>query len=83
MDQHSFTAPDPDRSDGWTEWDFSDGDYTVAVTDNYNVAVIDNNDPDTAVFLHFQEATQLAEILLAASALAERNSDRDTEESGQ
>lgn len=63
--------PVPDRTPGdesnWTEWDAAREWFTVAVTENDNVALIDNTDPDAAVFLAPEEAEELARVLMAAA----------------
>ena len=63
--------PAPNRTPGpetnWTEWDAVDQWLTVAVTENDNVALIDNDDPDQAAFLAPEEAEDLAYALLAAA----------------
>lgn len=63
--------PPPARTPGddtnWTEWDAAREWFTVAVTDNNNVALIDNTDPDAAAFLAPEEAEELAHGLLAAA----------------
>ena len=57
----------PDDEYHWTEWDACREWFTIAVTENDNVALIDNKDPDTAVFLAPEEAEEIAYALLAAA----------------
>lgn len=72
--------PIPDRTPGdesnWTEWDACREWFTVAVTENDNVALIDNNDPDQAEFLAPEQAEELAYALLAAARDASARIDR-------
>lgn len=79
--------PVPDRTPGdesnWTEWDAVDQWLTVAVTENDNVALIDNDAPDQAAFLAPEEAEELAYALLAASRDASARIDRALAEEGK
>lgn len=72
--------PIPDRTPGdesnWTEWDACREWFTVAVTENDNVALIDNNDPDQAVFLAPEQAEELAYALLAGARTANERINR-------
>lgn len=79
--------PIPDRTPGdesnWTEWDACREWFTVAVTENDNVALIDNNDPDQAEFLAPEQAEELAYALLAAARDASARIDRAMAEEGK
>lgn len=79
--------PIPDRTPGdesnWTEWDACREWFTVAVTDNDNVSLIDNNDPDQAAFLAPEQAEELAYALLAAARDASARIDRALAEEGK
>lgn len=72
--------PIPDRTPGdesnWTEWDACREWFTVAVTENDNVALFDNNDPDQAVFLAPDQAEELAYALLAGARTANERINR-------
>jgi len=72
--------PIPDRTPGdesnWTEWDACREWFTVAVTENDNVALFDNNDPDQAVFLAPEQAEELAYALLAGARTANERINR-------
>lgn len=79
--------PTPDRTPGdesnWTEWDVCHEWFTVAVTENDNVALIDNDDPDAAVFLAPEEAEELARVLMAAAHDANARIERALAEEGE
>lgn len=79
--------PIPDRTPGdesnWTEWDACREWFTVAVTENDNVTLIDNNDPDQAVFLAPDQAEELAYALLAAARDASARIERALAEEGK
>lgn len=79
--------PIPDRTPGdesnWTEWDACREWFTVAVTENDNVTLIDNNDPDQAMFLAPDQAEELAYALLAAARDASARIDRALAEEGE
>mgnify|MGYP006902695156 CR=1 FL=1 len=79
--------PIPDRTPGdesnWTEWDVCREWFTVAVTENDNVALIDNTDPDAAVFLAPGEAKELARALMAAAHDANARIERALAEEGK
>ena len=72
--------PIPDRTPGdesnWTEWDACREWFTVAVTENDNVALFNNNDPDQAVFLAPEQAEELAYALLAGARTANERINR-------
>ena len=72
--------PIPDRTPGdesnWTEWGACREWFTVAVTENDNVALFDNNDPDQAVFLAPEQAEELAYALLAGARTANERINR-------
>lgn len=82
----SAHLPAPARTPGdvtdWTEWDAADEWFTVAVTENGTVALIDNGAPDQAVFLAPEEAEELARALLAAAREADERIERALAEEG-
>lgn len=78
--------PVPDRTPGtetnWTEWDAVHEWFTVAVTENGTVALIDNGAPDQAVFLMPGEAKELARVLMAAAHDASARIEKALDEEG-
>lgn len=83
----NMKLPAPDRTPGdesnWTEWDAVDQWITVAVTENDNVALIDNSDPDAASFLAPEQAEELAYALLAGARTANERIARALAEEGK
>lgn len=78
--QLPLPARTPEDDTTWTEWDAAREWFTVAVTDNNNIALIDNTDPDAAAFLAPEEAEELAYALLAAAREADARIERDMAE---